>query len=251
MRGATTTARACTALRLFRNGAVGAVALIEYGSLDAVRRLVPWLLVVILGLGTLLAAVAGAVSTPRAVRYVYGPTHSYALLSGMSLAQAQTVAQGEGVHLLVMRVPAVAPPGTVIAQDLNFQEQQIVVVSDGRLHNSFAVLSPAKVPPVHRECAGGLVLYEDGNVGPLTCDGGVNVGAWENLSHGDSPLMSLGKNPSQDQVIAAICAGGRYTVNVLDSVYDLASTYYGWHFGEQLFLDYAYGLNGKGCPTSQ
>jgi hypothetical protein len=217
----------------------------------AMRRSIPWVLLAILGLAAVGAGFLGRSSTPSAGTSKNRELVSPYYLTGLSLPLAEQIAKDAGLHLSVLRVPSRAPVGQVIGQDLNFQKDRTVVVSTGLLHNPFKILPPATVPPVHAECAGGLVLYEDGNVGPLTCRGGVNVGAWENLAGGRSPLMSLGPSPTEEQVIAAVCAGGSYTTNQLDSVYDLASAYYGWHFGERLFIDYTNGVNGTHCPSNQ
>jgi hypothetical protein len=205
-----------------------------------------------LALATVAAGVLGHAAMPATGTSEYRTLVSPFFLTGLNLSTARRLAEDAGFHISVLRVPSEAPIGRVIGQDPNFQKDRTLVVSTGPLRDRFKTLPPATIPPEHAECAGGLVLYEDGNVGPLTCREGVNVGAWDVLAHGGrSPLVTLGRNPTQAQVIAAICAGGPYTTNMLDSVYQLASAYYGWHFGEQLFLDYTYGLHGKHCESSQ
>lgn len=203
-------------------------------------------------MATLVAALVGHFATPTTASVEDRALVSPYFLTGLPLSLARQLAAEDGLHLSIIRVPAIQLVGQVIGQDLNFQKDRTVVVSTGKLHDPFKVLPPATVPPRRAECAGGLVLYEDGNVGPLTCHGGVNVGAWENFARGGSTLMGLGRSPTESQVIAAICAGNSHTtLNQLDSAYQLASTYYGWPFGEQLFIDYGYGLNGKRCSTGK
>ena len=214
------------------------------------RRWVPWGLLAMLGIATVVAGFVGQSSIATTATPVHADLVSPYYLTGLPPSLARQIAKDTGIHLSIITVPARAPAGRVIGQDPNFQKQRTIVVSSGPLRDPFEILAPATVPPEHAECAGGLALYEDGNVGPLTCHGGVNVGAWEALRRGESPLWRLGRSPAEAQVIAAICAGGSFTANQLDSVYQLASAYYGWHFGEQLYLDYAYGLHGAHCPSA-
>jgi hypothetical protein len=230
-----------------RSRRIGANAGQSLWQPSPVRRLIPWVLLAILGTVTVTAGFSGRSSAPsREHRSLVSPYY----LTGLPLSLARQVAGDAGIHLWVIRVPSKAPVGQVIGEDPNIEKDQTVVVSTGRLRDPFKVLAPATVPPRHAECAGGLVLYEDGNVGPLTCGGGVNAGAWDSLAPiAASPLVVLGRNPTQAQVITAICAGSSETTNQLDSVYQLASAYYGWNFGEQLLLDYAYGLQGHSCPS--
>jgi hypothetical protein len=216
-----------------------------------VRRVLPWALLGVLTIATVLGAGLGIHSEPilSVENYLLPgvPGTNYVELTGLPIAVAKRVATSEGVRLFVMKVPAQAPAGQVLGQDLNFQKDQTVVVSTGPLQDSFRILSPATVPPVHRECAGGLALDEDGNVGPLVCHGGVNVGAWEAFARIGIPVLALGRDPTELQVLKAICASGAYTSPMNDSAYQLAEEYYGWKFGEQLFEDYVYGLHGKRC----
>jgi hypothetical protein len=172
---------------------------------------------------------------------------NYVELAGLPIGVAESVAKSEGVRLTVISTPAQAPKGQVLGQDPNFQKDQTVVVSTGPLQNRFRILSPATVRPIHPECAGGLILDEDGNVGPLTCHGGVNAGAWELFARIGIPVLKLGRTPTEAQVVHAICEPGDYTQPMNNSAYQLAEAYYGWAFGEQLFDDYIYGLHAKGC----
>ncbi len=189
-------------------------------NLAVVRRLIPWALLSVLVLAVVAAGVAGRSSMPDTRTSEQTALVSPYDLTGLPLALARQVAKDAGLNLSVLRVPSPAPAGQVIGEDPNLQRDRTVVVSTGPLRHPFMVLAPATAPPEHAECAGGLVLYEDGNVGPLTCKGGGNVGAWEVLARtGGSPVVRLGRNPTQAQVITAICAGGRYTANQLDSVY--------------------------------
>ena len=71
-------------------------------------------------------------------------------------------------------------------------------------------------------------------MGPLFCRAGsVNVDAWTNLSSVDSTILGLGRNPTIDQVKAAISSDFSHpdhSTNVIEfSGYQLASAYYGWN----------------------
>lgn len=210
------------------------------------RRAIPWVL-----LGTLLscsvgAAVLGgtwqsATATSKAnTRDLVSPY----FLEGQLLALAQSLARSEGVRLHVVYVPSAKPKGQVVGQDPNFGKDETVAVSTGPLHNRFAVLAPAKVRPVTAECAGGLQFYEDGTVGPLWCQGGVNFAAWR--SYETFPVLGLGRQATADEVARALCSDTP-TVQAADNAYQLASKYYGWTFGMMFATDYLVGLHGRSC----
>lgn len=101
------------------------------------------------------------------------------------------------------------------------------------------VLLPATVVPLITLCTTPIDRDQDGNVGPLFCrDGSINVDAWTNLADVDSNILGLGRNPTVDQVKAAINADFSHpdhSTNVIEySGYQLATAYYGWN----LSLDY-------------
>ena len=101
------------------------------------------------------------------------------------------------------------------------------------------VLPPAPVMPLITLCTTPIDRYQDGNVGPLFCrDGSINVDAWTNLAEVDNNILRLGRNPTVDQVKAAINADFSHpdhSTNVIEySGYQLATAYYGW----DLSLDY-------------
>jgi hypothetical protein len=213
------------------------------------RRFVPWFLLGLLASATFASAVIGY-SAP----IVASDSEQVNLVSpfdlvGLPITTAQQLARDDGVELSILAVPSQAPSGQVIGQDPNYPTTPTVVVSTGPLRDRFKILTPASVPPVHGECAGGLRLFEDGNVGPLTCHGGINVAAWERIAQLQLPVMKLGRSATEAQVVRAICTPSPTAV-LGDSGYQLATTYYGWEFGDQLYDDYVYGLNGKHCPSS-
>jgi len=212
----------------------------------------PWVLLFGLLAGTGVGAAIGNSEAPTTqvpsstvFSGVRPPTNRW--LVGFSLSRAKAIAGQERVRLYVIPAPSQAPKGRVVGQDPNLGSDETVVVSTGHLLNDFQVLSPATVPPVTSECAAGLELDEDGNVGPLTCDGDhVNVAAWKDLARVDPVLMKLSRGATEEQASAAICTPVP-TAPIRDSSYQLAEAYYGWHFGEQLLLDRLYGLHGLGC----
>jgi hypothetical protein len=126
------------------------------------------------------------------------------------------------------------------------------------------VLAPATVPPVTDECTIQLTHDADGNVTPLLCSGGgVNTLAWEHYDKGYvctssttctqktwSKLMQLGADASAAQVYQAMCSDYKDifdTKPLTISAEELASAYYGWHFGGE---SPASNFELKGCPTS-
>jgi hypothetical protein len=98
------------------------------------------------------------------------------------------------------------------------------------------VLSPAATPPVVDECTHSVSVGADGNVGPITCNGGeLNVAAWQRLqtSAASNLVMTLGPRALPEDALQAMCTDLRNgSTNVIEtSRYKIAELYYGWSFG--------------------
>ena len=96
------------------------------------------------------------------------------------------------------------------------------------------VLPPATDPPAADLCSKQITATGDGNVTPLLCTtGAVNVQAWRFYAEISASVLGLGLNPTQGQVINAVCddiTHNHATRTQEVSGYKLASTYYGWAF---------------------
>jgi hypothetical protein len=93
------------------------------------------------------------------------------------------------------------------------------------------VLPPATVVPYVALCSAPLQVYQDGNAGPLFCQGGaLNVAAWRFFAQLRPLVMSLGPFATLAEIEKAICAGGsqHITLPEEESAYALAAEYYGW-----------------------
>jgi hypothetical protein len=119
----------------------------------------------------------------------------------------------------------------------------IVVNPPGPGSSNRLVLSPASVPPVVDECNHSLQIGADGNIRPLTCNGKLNVRAWQRVARENPLVLSLGQDVVPDQVLQAMCSDLQKTTGTKPleaTAYDLAALYYGWKFGvspKQEFLD--------------
>lgn len=124
--------------------------------------------------------------------------------------------------------------------------------------NLAAVLPPATVHPVVKECSAQISDTQDGNITPLFCaNGRLNVQAWDWYAHffaGSSPdhphseLLTLGRGASRARVYQAMCqdeASVRWTGQETQHAEELAQAYYGWTFSrnsvDRQFED--------GCPA--
>ncbi|MFI5283929.1 MAG: hypothetical protein ACHQ0J_12485 [Candidatus Dormibacterales bacterium] len=99
------------------------------------------------------------------------------------------------------------------------------------------ILPPAKVLPAVPLCAAPVRQDQDGNADPLFCsNGAIIVAAWMYFVPVDPNLLGVGPNPSIIAVVAAICADGPLhpTNPMVQSGYELAAAYYGWHFAFDL-----------------
>ena len=96
------------------------------------------------------------------------------------------------------------------------------------------VLPPATDLPVANLCSAPVNISADGNATPLLCSSGaLNVQAWRYYAAVSASVMGLGLNPTQGQVVSAICddlAHNHATRVEEASGYKLASTYFGWSF---------------------
>lgn len=112
--------------------------------------------------------------------------------------------------------------------------------SNTQASSSYAVLSPATVPPKVPECSTQITYQSDGNSGPITCgNGALNVLEWNALAALEPKVMSLGYSPSESQVAATLCADAsdsnsdattRDSTIIETTTYQISALYYGWSF---------------------
>ncbi len=217
------------------------------------RNLVPWALLLLLGLGGAAGAalgIAGSRTSPGAG--TVGATGATGAREsefvGLTLEQATQLAHARGVDIRVWRVPAGAPAGTVMEEVSS--HPAFLIVSDGSPAHRHAALPGAVGPPVHAVCAPGFRLDADGNAGPATCPGGeVNAATWEFFAASHPPLLSLGRTASRCAVARAY-DDEQLTAAMNFTVFELANAYYGWHFGPG-FTDQLAGSGGQvaGCAA--
>jgi hypothetical protein len=83
-------------------------------------------------------------------------------------------------------------------------------------------------------CTAPITFVADGTVTPLLCkSGALNVKAWQFYADISASVLGLGLNPTEGQVVAAICDDFHHnhaTVAEETSGYRLATAYYGWTF---------------------
>jgi len=102
-----------------------------------------------------------------------------------------------------------------------------------RNSNEYAILAPATVPPKSPECHQQLTFSSGGDSGPVTCaNGDLNVTEWNSLDTLEPTALTLGYNATISQVQTALCADVHANVSnaIEETVYQIASLYYGWHF---------------------
>jgi hypothetical protein len=148
---------------------------------------------------------------------------------GMTIVAARRLARRCAQSVTyVYEVPDAAPKGVVVGESPPSTGDRLVV-STGPLRDPWGVLRGAPDPPVARECAAPLQLYQDGNAGPLTCYGThVNVEAWDYFALIHAPIMRLARHQTICQVAKYI---GLYYVSgpISYSAFELANVYNGWH----------------------
>jgi TIR domain len=119
----------------------------------------------------------------------------------------------------------------------------IVLNPPGPPKSNRLILSPASVAPVVDECNRSLQIGADGNIRPLSCNGKLNVRAWQHVARDNPLVLSLGPDVLPSQVLQAMCSDLQKTTGTKPleaTAYDLAELYYGWKFGlnpKQDFLD--------------
>jgi hypothetical protein len=86
-----------------------------------VRRLIPWVLLSVLGAVTIAAGFLGHFSAPSTGTSDHRSLFSPYYLTGLPLSLARQVAKDAGIHLSVIRVPSKSPIGLVIGEDPNVQ----------------------------------------------------------------------------------------------------------------------------------
>jgi len=165
----------------------------------------------------------------------------------MTVPQAEAAARAAGGTLYLVHSPSSSPAGRIISGGPNGQFPYPVVVSSGPLRDVRAVLPLASGPPTVAECAGGLLLNEDGTVGPLFCkDGRLNVVAWNYYASNHPQVMGLRRRSSLAQIETAVCAPVP-TVPIAIDAYMLANAYYGWHRPNLPYGLYYGPPSGKSC----
>ena len=113
-----------------------------------VRNLVPWTLLLLLGLGGAVGAVVGIANSHArsAARGVNSHGAGPSQFVGLTVQQAEQLARSEGVQVRVWRLPTDAPAGTVL-QEIS-SRPAFLVVSSGPPEHRGALLRPALSPPV-------------------------------------------------------------------------------------------------------
>ena len=196
-----------------------------------VRNLVPWALLVLLGLGGAAGAAVGIASShaSSAARAVDSSGPGPSQFVGLTVQQAEQLARSEGVQVRAWRLPTDAPAGTVL-QEISSRPAYLVV-SAGPPEHREATLHPALGPPVRPVCTPGFRLDADGDAGPATCPGGsVNAAVWEYFAASSPPMLTLGRSATRCAVARAY-DDEQLTTSMNFTVFELANAYYGWHFG--------------------
>jgi hypothetical protein len=212
------------------------------------RRLVPWVILAVLGLLVAGGAALGAVGNPTGVAGgaaascpAAGPS-GVADYTGMPAGQATSCVAASGATAAPLSVPSGAAKGTVVRQWPDRGASPVITradvvylfVSGGPWHAVRQVLPLAVGAPVGDECDLAVVATEDGNARPLTCPGGgVNVSAWDFYAQLRPTLFSAGRHATRRAVLRAYCGLGQpaeigITGQEMDSVFLLAHVYYGW-----------------------
>lgn len=115
------------------------------------------------------------------------------------------------------------------------------------------VLPPATVLPVVDLCSSPVQVFQNGNAGPLSCEGGaLDVLTWKFFVDNLNPkVMSLGPTATLTEIQAALCAdlGQHITLPQEDSAFFLAAAYYGWQrpTGPAHGFDPSAWVIGGGC----
>ena len=213
-----------------------------------VRNLVPWTLLVILGLGGAAGAAVGIANSHArpAARAVGGAGSRPSQFVGLTEQQAEQLARSEGVQVRLWRLPTDAPVGTVLEEISS--RPVFLVVSAGPPEHRGAALLPARMPPVRPVCTPGFRLDADGDAGPATCPGGaVNAAVWEYFAASSPPMLTLGRSATRCAVARAY-DDEQLTASMNFTVFELANAYDGWHFG-QAFTDQLVnsGASAGGC----
>jgi hypothetical protein len=106
--------------------------------------------------------------------------------------------------------------------------------------SSYAVLSPATVPPKTAECTQPISFAANGTSGPVQCaNGDLNATEWSALAALEPTVMSLGYNATATQVQSALCSDANASSSDANTkngslveavVYQISVLYYGWNF---------------------
>jgi hypothetical protein len=196
------------------------------------RRLVMVLAALVAAATTLVMADSAA--DAGTVRWTYiNSDQKSPLLVGMPLSRAVSFAKHHRIRLDVLRVFEEAPQSTITEEPWGLPGPVLLVVSKGPPASLWAVLPGAKGPPVHKECAPGFGVDEDGNGSPATCDRNrVNVATWDYFAPRHPPVYSLGRDVTRCEV-AAVYDDDHLNQTWNYTVYVMAKAYYGWTFGQE------------------
>jgi len=119
-------------------------------------------------------------------------------------------------------------------------QSSTTVNQPGNSSNPYAVLAPATVPSKTAECSTPISFQTNGDSGPIQCaNGDLNATEWNALAALEPSVLGLGYSPSENQVEADLCsdanasnsdANTKNSAIVEQTVYQIASLYYGWSF---------------------
>lgn len=109
---------------------------------------------------------------------------------------------------------------------------------------SYTTLSPAQVPSKVAECSQTVTYSSNGNSGPVQCSNGdLNVQEWTALAALEPTVMKLGYSATSSQVQSALCNDVSENISnpIEETVYQISSLYYGWHFSSNPEADITNG----------
>lgn len=171
-------------------------------------------------------------------------------LAGLAMACSPTTSSTTAATTSSAKAPG---SSTAAAQPSTTPSAQPTTSAGTVPSSDQAVLSPATVPPVDKECSYPVTRTADGNATPLFCeDGRLNADAWNFYfaSFADSELLTLGRGATATQVYQAMChdySDLRMTKPETESTEAIAQAYYGWDVNTSAL---SARLTNQGCPSS-
>ncbi len=131
-----------------------------------------------------------------------------------------------GIGIFIFSVNSLKP-----IKNKSNPNQPLVVSSSSS--NLYETLSPASVPSRTIECKQAITYSTSGVPGPYQCpNGALNITDWKALAALEPSVLNLGYSPSSNQVQNALCNDVKANISnpIEETVYSIASLYYGWHF---------------------